>query len=62
MYEGIVERTKSLERTCLEYKTHTTSHGRANSASSYNNPLLAAHTVQKWPGHFQGKLCNKYVQ
>ena len=41
-YEAIVEKAKAHERNCLEYKDHQASHGGANSAPSYNNPLLSA--------------------
>ena len=35
------------ERNVLEYKDHQASYGGANSAPSYNNPLLSAHALSK---------------
>ena len=46
-YEAIVEKAKAHERNCLEYKDHQASHGGANSAPLYNNPLLSAHAINK---------------
>ena len=46
-YEMIIEKAKAHERNVLEYKDHQASHGGANSAPSYNNPLLSAHTLSK---------------
>ena len=46
-YEMIVEKAKAHERNCLEYKDHQASHGGANSAPYYNNPLLSAHAIVK---------------
>ena len=61
-YEMVIEKAKAHERNVLEYKDHQASHGGANSASSYNNPLLTAHALTKrWPsgrgnsGHHCGK-------
>ena len=53
-YEMVIEKakTKAHERNVLEYKykDHQASHGGANSAPSYNNPLLTAHALTKrWP-------------
>ena len=65
MYEMVIEKAKAHERNILEYKDHQASHGGANSAPSYNNPLLTAHALTKrWPsghgnnGHRSGK-CGK---
>ena len=44
-YEMVIEKAKAHERNVLEYKDHQASHGGANSAPSYNNPLLSAHAV-----------------
>ena len=46
-YEMVIEKAKTHERNCLEYKDHQASHGGANSAPSYNNPLLSAHALTK---------------
>ena len=46
-YEMVIEKAKAHERNVLEYKDHQASHGGANSAPSYNNPLLTAHTLSK---------------
>ena len=52
-YELVIEKAKAHERNILEYKDHQASNGGANSAPSYNNPLLSAHALSKrWPsGH-----------
>ena len=47
MYEMAIEKAKAHERNVLEYKDHQASHGGANSAPSYNNPLLTAHALTK---------------
>ena len=47
MYEMVTEKAKAHEHNVLEYKDHQASHGGANSAPSYNNPLLSAHTLSK---------------
>ena len=47
-YEMVIEKAKAHEYNVLEYKDHQASHGGANSASSYNNPLLTAHALTKW--------------
>ena len=47
MYEMIIEKAKAHECNVLEYKDHQASHGGANSAPSYNNPLLSAHALSK---------------
>ena len=46
-YEMVIEKAKAHEHNVLEYKDHQASHGGANSAPSYNNPLLSAHTLSK---------------
>ena len=46
-YEMVIEKAKAHERNVLEYKDHQASHRRANSAPSYNNPLVSAHTLSK---------------
>ena len=46
-YEMVIEKAKAHERNVLEYKDHQFSHGGANSAPSYNNPLLTAHALTK---------------
>ena len=46
-YEMVIEKAKAQERNVLEYKDHQASHGGANSAPSYNNPLLSAHALSK---------------
>ena len=61
-YEMVIEKAKAHERNILEYKDHQASHGGANSAPSYNNPLLTAHALTKrWPsGHGNnGHCCGK---
>ena len=47
MYKMVIEKAKAHEHNILEYKDHQASHGGANSAPSYNNPLLTAHTLTK---------------
>ena len=62
MYEMVIEKAKTHERNVLEYKDHQASHGRANSAPSYNNPLLSAHALSKrWPSGCgnNGQCCGK---
>ena len=46
-YEMVIEKAKAHERNVLEYKDHQASHRGANSAPSYNNPLLSAHALSK---------------
>ena len=46
-YQMAIEKAKAHERNVLEYKDHQASHGGANSAPSYNNPLLSAHALSK---------------
>ena len=46
-YELVIEKAKVHERNVLEYKDHQASHEGANSAPSYNNPLLSAHALSK---------------
>ena len=62
MYEMVIEKAKAHEHNVLEYKDHQASHGGANSAPSYNNPLLTAHALTKRRpsgcgnnGHCRGK-------
>ena len=42
-YEMVIKKAKAHEHNVLEYKDHQAAHGGANSAPSYNNPLLTAH-------------------
>ena len=61
-YELVIEKAKAHERNLLEYKDHQASHGGANSAPSYSNPLLSAHTLSKRrpSGHGNnGQCCGK---
>ena len=60
-YEAIVEKAKAHKRNCLEYKDYQASHGGANSAPSYNNPLLSAHAINKCrpSGRNQSHQCGK---
>ena len=61
-YELVIEKAKAHEHNVLEYKDHQASHRGANSAPSYNNPLLSAHALSKrWPsGHGNnGQRCDK---
>ena len=46
-YKMVTEKAKAHEHNVLEYKDHQASHGGANSAPSYNNPLLSAHALSK---------------
>ena len=46
-YEMVIEKAKAHERNVLEYKDHQASHRGANSAPSYNNPLLSVHALSK---------------
>ena len=46
-YEMVIEKAKAHEHNVLEYKDHQASHGGANSAPSYNNPLLSAHALSR---------------
>ena len=46
-YELVIKKAKAHECNILEYKDHQASHGGANSAPSYNNPLLSAHALSK---------------
>ena len=62
MYEMVIEKAKAQEHNVLEYKDHQASHGGANSAPSYNNPLLSAHALAKrWPSGCgnNGNHCGK---
>ena len=47
MYEMVIEKEKAHEHSVFEYKDHQASHGGANNAPSYNNPLLTAHALTK---------------
>ena len=47
-YEMVIEKAKAHECNILEYKDHQASHRGANSAPSYNNPLLTVHALTKW--------------
>ena len=60
-YEMVIEKVKAHERNCLEYKDHQASHGGANSAPSYNNPLLSAHAINRRrpSGQNQSHQCGK---
>ena len=61
-YEMVIEKAKAHERNILEYKDHQASHGGANSAPSYNNPLLSAHALSKrWPSGCgnNGRSCGR---
>ena len=62
-YEMVIEKAKAHERNVLEYKDHQASHRGANSAPSYNNPLLSAHALTKrrpsGRGNFNGHRCGK---
>ena len=46
-YKMVIEKAKAHERNVLEYKDQQASHRGANSAPSYNNPLLSAHALTK---------------
>ena len=46
-YKMVIEKAKAHEHNILEYKDHQASHGGANSAPSYNNPLLSAHALSR---------------
>ena len=61
-YKLVIEKAKAHECNVLEYKDHQASHGGANSAPSYNNPLLSAHALSKrWPSGRgnNGQRCGK---
>ena len=61
-YELVIKKAKAHERNVLEYKDHQASHGGANSAPSYNSPLLSAHALSKrWPSGRgnNGQCCGK---
>ena len=69
MYEMVIEKAKAHEHNVLEYKDHQASHGGANSAPSYNNPLLTAHALTKRQpsgrgnnGHHCGKCGKSHEQ
>ena len=47
MYKMVIEKAKANEHNILEYKDDQASHGGANSAPSYNNPLLTAHALTR---------------
>ena len=46
-YEMVIEKAKAHERNVLEYKDHQASHGAANSASSYNNPIAICSCISQ---------------
>ena len=59
----VIDKAKAHEQNILEYKDHQAAHGGANSAPSYNNPLLTAHALTKrWPSGWgnNGHHCGKY--
>ena len=61
-YDMVIEKAKAHERNILEYKDHQASPGGANSAPSYNNPLLSAHALSKRRPSgcgFNGQRCGK---
>ena len=60
-YEMVIEKAKAHEHNVLEYKDHQASHGGANSAPSYNNPLLSAHALSRRQpsGRGNGQRCGK---
>ena len=59
--EMVIEKAKANERNCLKYKDHQASHRVANSALSYNNPLLSARAIKKHrpSGLNQSHQCGK---
>ena len=61
-YELVIEKARAHERNVLEYKDHRPSNGGANSAPSYNYPLLSANALSKrrpsGPGN-NGQHCGK---
>ena len=61
-YEMVIEKAKAHEHNVFEYKDQQASHGGANSAPSYNNPLLSAHALSiRWPSGRgnNGQCCDK---
>ena len=62
-YKMVIEKAKAHECNVLEYKDHQASHREANSAPSYNNPLLSAHALSKrrpsGHGNNNGHRCGK---
>ena len=61
-YEMVIEKAKAHKCNVLEYKDHQASPGGANSAPSYNNPLLTAHALfKRWPSgrSNNGQRCGK---
>ena len=61
-YGMVIEKAKAHEHNVLEYKDHQASHRGANSAPSYNNPLLSAQALSKrWPSGRgdNGQRCGK---
>ena len=61
-YKLVIEKAKAHEHNVLENKDHQASHGGANSAPSFNNPLLSAHALSKrWPSGRgnNGQRCGK---
>ena len=57
-YGMVIEKAKAHEHNILEYKDHQAAHGGANSAPSYNNPLLTAHALTKHRPSGQGNNNN----
>ena len=58
-YEMVIEKAKAHEHNVLEYKDHQASHGGANSAPSYNNPLLSVHALSKRRPSGRGNNCQR---
>ena len=58
-YEMVIEKAKAHEHNILEYKDHQASHRGANSAPSYNNPLLSAHALSKRRPSGRGNNCQR---
>ena len=46
-YEGLVEKAKNHERTCLEYKTHSTSHGKCSKRNVWDQCLAFNQSCNK---------------
>ena len=63
-YKMVIEKAKAHERNRLKYKDHQASHGGANNAPLYNNPLLSAHAINKrrpsgWNASHQCGKCGR---
>ena len=52
-YELVLEKVKSHERNCLEYKDHQASYRGAN------NPLMSTHVIQRHRPSSYGKGCHQ---